>query len=147
MKTNHRKPLFLLAAVAAVIGLAPVSCRKPAAPAEPKIRFATDIKPMLAEKCLPCHNTGTLLGELNLESRLLDFTKGSKGPFIVPGKPDESRIYHVLVKPRADDDAMPPEGHAMTPEDIAKIRSWIAQGAEWPQGPEGTLTVPTPDEA
>ncbi len=133
--------------VSALIALGFSACGKsdPTPPAE--VSFITDIKPLLTDKCLPCHNTGTLLGELNLESRLLAFQKGSKGTFIVPGKPDDSRIYHVLVKPRADDDAMPPEGHAMSPIDIGKIRDWIKQGADWPEGEEGTLVPPNPAEA
>lgn len=132
---------------AVVAGAVLAACGKTAPTPQDPVSFASDIKPLFTEKCLPCHNTGTLLGELNLETRFLAFKKGSKGMFIVPGKPDESRIYHVLVKPRADDDAMPPEGHAMSPVDIAKIRDWIQQGADWPEGEEGTLIPPKPGEA
>ena len=145
MNATHQYMLGTLAAL--LIGASLASCDKTERPAETDIRFLSAIKPLLTQKCLPCHNTGTLLGELNLENRALAFAEGSKGRFIVPGKPDESRLYHVLVKPRADDDAMPPEGHAITPDDIATIRDWIAQGAEWPDGPEGVLVPLNPGEA
>jgi hypothetical protein len=34
---------------------------------------------------------------------------------------------------------MPPEGHQIPVEQIALIKRWILEGADWPEGPEGTV--------
>ncbi len=105
-----------------------------------KVSFEKDIKPLFESSCLSCHNTGTLLGRLNLENRQLAFTEGDKGPFIVPGKPSESRVYQALILPKVQDAAMPPEGHRIEQSEIRVIHDWILQGAEWPEGKAGILS-------
>jgi uncharacterized membrane protein len=51
--------------------------------------------------------------------------------FILPGDPNNSRLYEVLIS--EDDDRMPPpdEGDPLPPDEVIVIKSWIEQGAEW----------------
>jgi formylglycine-generating enzyme required for sulfatase activity len=84
-----------------------------------KIDFQTDIAPILAKGCVDCHHAGS---ELDVTSRSLMVQKR----LIVPGKPGESSLYTSMR-----DGLMPPEAKAPQ-EEIAKIRSWIQQGAPWP---------------
>ena len=50
---------------------------------------------------------------------------------VVPGKPDASPLVERIAS--ADQShRMPPEGHPLKPEEIARIRDWIAQGVKVP---------------
>src|SRR5205807_7713406 len=56
---------------------------------------------------------------------------GSGGPAIVPGKSGESLLIDAVTG--ADGvEKMPPEGEPLTPEQIARLRLWIDQGAKAP---------------
>lgn len=105
----------------------------------PKVDFARHVKPVLISRCINCHHTGTLLGELSLENRAMAFKKRVNGPVILPGKPDSSMIYLVLKLPAKNPKAMPAAGHRVTDKEIDIIYDWIKQGAEWPEGSAGVL--------
>ena len=53
---------------------------------------------------------------------------------IVPGKPAESELLERVLLPDADDERMPPPeaGERLTPDQVAKLKAWIEQGAEYP---------------
>jgi len=104
-----------------------------------KVKFLTEVKPLLENYCLRCHNTGLLLGDLNLETRKLAFTPGKGGPFIVSGQPEASKFYLVLKLQEGNKEAMPPAKHRMTKEEQDLIYRWIKQGADWPKDSRGTL--------
>lgn len=106
---------------------------------EAKVKFLTEVKPLLENYCLRCHNTDLLLGDLNLETRKLAFTSGKGGPFIIPGQPEASKFYQVLKLQEGNKEAMPPEKHRMTKEERELIYRWIKQGADWPKDSRGTL--------
>ncbi len=110
-----------------------------------EVDFTTQIKPLLESRCLVCHNTGTLLGHLNLEMRAYAFQPGPDGPFIVPGQPEKSKLYTFTLLSEGSSQAMPPTKHRLSAKEKTLLYDWIAQGAEWPRGPEGTLkTIPDP---
>jgi hypothetical protein len=52
---------------------------------------------------------------------------------LIPGDSANSRLIH-LVAALDKDDAMPPEGKALSPEEVGLLRAWIDQGANWPDG-------------
>src|SRR5690349_8151268 len=57
-----------------------------------KIRFASDIVPILRENCNVCHNAETKSGGLRTET-YEDLMKGGKsGPAVIPGKSSVSRL-------------------------------------------------------
>ena len=104
-----------------------------------KVKFLTEVKPLLENYCLRCHNTGLLLGDLNLETRKLAFAPGEGGPFIIPKHPEASKLYQVLELKTGEREAMPPEKHRMTKDERDVIFRWIKQGADWPKDSRGTL--------
>ena len=108
---------------------------------DPPVDFVKQIKPILADRCIECHNSETLLGELNLQNREHAFHKRKAGPAIVPGSPEKSMLYLALTLPPKDKKAMPATGHRIPKDEISMIRQWIAEGAKWPEGKEGALTV------
>lgn len=91
--------------------------------------FDEQIAPLLARRCLECHNASDRKGELDLTRVETALAGGDSGPAIVPGTPAESNLWQ-----RVADDEMPPK----KPLDAAEkqlLRDWIAQGAKWGQSP------------
>ncbi|MBK8091318.1 MAG: hypothetical protein IPK32_04820 [Verrucomicrobiaceae bacterium] len=107
--------------------------------AEPPVDFVTQIKPILADRCIECHHSGSMLGELNLQSRKLAFGKRSGGPVIAPGSPERSLLYITLTLPAKEKKAMPATGHRIPKDEVSLIRRWIEEGAKWPEGEEGHI--------
>ena len=90
--------------------------------------FSTDIRPMFESSCWQCHGSAIQLSKLDLRTRDAALKGGARGPAIVAGKADESRLYRLvsgIEKP-----SMPLEGK-LTAGQISKIREWINQGAPW----------------
>jgi hypothetical protein len=105
-----------------------------------KLSFRDTIKPVLREKCAHCHNRKTLPDRVSFESKKFAFTKTKAGqPIIVPGKPDESLMVIALESSVFHEKAMPLVGPRPNVDEIALIRRWIAEGAEWPDGPAGKI--------
>ena len=107
---------------------------------EPPVNFVKQIKPILADRCVECHNSETLLGELNLQTRALAFGKRKAGPVIVPKNAEKSMLYLVLTLPAKDKKAMPATGHRIPKDEANLIRQWITEGASWPEGKDGAVT-------
>ena len=96
-----------------------------------------DVLPVLEKHCLECH------GEKKQKSgyRLDDAETALRGgelhaPNIIPGRPDESPLLK-FVSSEDPDERMPPKGPRLTAEEKALIRSWIAEGAKFPQSDSG----------
>ena len=102
-------------------------------PANHKIDFAKEIKPIFEASCVKCHGRGRTKGDLSIESRDTLLKGGESGPAIVPGKSEESRVIE-LVAGLDPDSVMPQKGKRLTPEQIGLLRAWIDQGAPWDAG-------------
>jgi ankyrin repeat protein len=99
------------------------------APASSKVDYDKDVKPLLAQNCYSCHGEEVQQSGLRLDRRQPALRGGDYGPVIVPGKSAESKLIRRVV----DGDGglqMPPSG-ALAPEEIAILRVWIDQGAEF----------------
>ncbi|MCB1279198.1 c-type cytochrome domain-containing protein [Prosthecobacter sp.] len=108
------------------------------------VDFVKEIKPILADRCVECHNSETILGELNLQNREHAFQKRKAGPAIVPGSPEKSMLYLALTLPPKDKKAMPATGHRIPKDEVNTIRQWIKEGAKWPEGKDGAIAVTHP---
>src|SRR5205085_2643030 len=98
------------------------------AAADKPVSFAKEIEPVLQGSCWKCHGSAIQLSKLDLRTRDAALKGGEKGPAIVPGKADQSKLYRLvagLEKP-----AMPMDGK-LTAEQISTIKDWIDQGATW----------------
>jgi len=91
--------------------------------------FEKEIRPLLVERCLPCHNAEKTKGGLRLTDREAILKGGEDGAVVVPGKPEESLLIRA-VRYR-DEPKMPPKKRLADAE-IEKLRQWVAQGAPWP---------------
>jgi mono/diheme cytochrome c family protein len=98
-------------------------------------RLAATVGILLKDRCHGCHGDDPKgsKGGLDLRTRETALRGGESGqPAIVPGKPDESRMY-LAVRRTTDVAAMPPkQNDKLSAEQIELIRRWIAAGAEWP---------------
>lgn len=98
-----------------------------------QIDFHRDIKPILETRCYDCHQGAKAKGGLRLDS-LADTLKGGKadGPAVIPYKAADSPIMQRVLS--ADpDEIMPAKGDPLTKAEIEKLRTWIDEGAPWPQ--------------
>jgi len=108
----------------------------PARAQEPTIEYNRDIRPIFADNCLACHgqDSGSRKAKLRLDLREDALIGGKSGlPALVPGKPDESELLLRAASPH-DDEMMPPldsNRDRLKPDALAKLRTWIAEGAEY----------------
>ena len=95
------------------------------------------IKPILSDRCYACHGPDeeTREGGFRLDLRDSAFGEADSGAHpIIPIKPAQSEILSRLTS--ADEDfRMPPTDSklSVSEEEIALLRRWIEQGAEWKQ--------------
>src|SRR5262249_51089281 len=103
--------------------------------------FEKEVRPLLVEKCLKCHDDQKAKSGLRLTSRPNLLKGGENGPALVPGKPDDSLIVKAIRQ--TDELKMPPK-EKLKDEQIAKLVQWIKNGAVWPESTENASTVTAP---
>jgi len=99
-------------------------------PANHKIDFTKEIKPIFEASCIKCHARGKDKGGLRIDTRETLLKGGDSGPVITLGKSSDSLLI-ALVQGLDPDSIMPKKGSRLTPEQIGVLRAWIDQGAEW----------------
>src|SRR5215468_4721559 len=99
-----------------------------------RVDFARDVQPIFRTYCVGCHGPAIHQNGFRLDRRT-DAMRGGSIPVIGPGNGDASRLYLRLVG-ESMGPQMPPTG-ALKPEQIAVIKAWIDQGAEWPDAVSG----------
>ena len=108
----------------------------PPTPVAGTVDFVKEIAPIIKESCLKCHSAtppNKIKGKLRLETKETALKGGSGGKVIVPGKPDDSSLYTLLVS-TDEDERMPEKAPALPKEKTDLIKKWIEQGAPWPDG-------------
>ncbi len=103
-------------------------------PAQVRIDFGRDIKPILTNTCYRCHSGERPKSHFLLTSRDTALKGGNEGVDILPGQSAKSPLIHY-VSGLVPDMQMPPEGKGtpLIPEQIGLLRAWIDQGAAWEQ--------------
>lgn len=110
-----------------------------AAPVFAAVDFDSEIKPIIEAACLHCHNAANPEGELRLDTLAAAMADDVHAAAIVPGDPEASPFYARTVLPADDELVMPPDGRPLDESQTARLRTWIAEGAAWPQ--DATLEV------
>ena len=93
------------------------------------------IKPLLKRKCLACHGAVKQAAQLRLDTGTAILAGGENGPVVMRRKPDQSELMSRVAS--TDDDRMPPEGEPLTRAELDLIRTWIKQGAAFPEQEQG----------
>ncbi len=101
------------------------------------VDFSRDVRPILADKCFQCHgpDAAQRKGKLRLDTPDGVLGKGATGSqAIVPGNPDESEVFLRITSDDAVDHMPPAKSKkTLSPAEIDKIKTWIAQGAPIPR--------------
>jgi len=87
--------------------------------------FDRDVAPLLARRCLECHNASERRGGLDLSARPAAIRGGDSGAVLPEKAGDES-----LLGERVAQGEMPPKGKLPAAEQSTLAR-WIAAGAPW----------------
>lgn len=125
----------------AAAGIILVSCVNLTRLEDREVTFA-EIRPILQNKCLECHNSRYQFAQLNLENRTLAKKGGRSGPTIIAGQPQKSLLYRVLLLGHDNPVAMPPTPDRIAREQEQLLHDWILQGAPWPDGKAGKIQPP-----
>ncbi len=90
--------------------------------------FEERIRPVLATRCLACHNEQLRTSGLSLDSRESAMEGGERGIAIVPGSPDDSQLIAAIEQ--SGQLQMPPTG-PLSDNEVRDFRAWIRDGAVW----------------
>ncbi|MCY4511576.1 MAG: PSD1 and planctomycete cytochrome C domain-containing protein [Acidobacteria bacterium] len=97
-----------------------------------EISFTDHIRPIFERSCWNCHGEASQLSELDLRTREAAVQGGVRGPALVPGRAEDSRLYRMLAG--LDDPPMPMAGDPLSDAELMAIRTWIDDGAHWDAG-------------
>jgi len=95
------------------------------------VDFATQVHPILAARCVPCHSGTKPAAGLSLSNRASLLGGGASGPAIVPGDGGASLLIEKVSGHRGA--IMPASGEPLTAAQIETLRAWIDAGAAWPE--------------
>ena len=108
--------------------------------------YYKDIRPILQQHCLGCHQPAKAGGSyiMTLHAELFKAGNTGKEP-IVKGKPEVSQLVTQLLPQGGKPPAMPKEKEPLPDFQIKKIRQWIAEGAT-DDTPASVTKVPFDEE-
>lgn len=97
--------------------------------------FERYVRPVLATQCYACHSAQApqLQSGLRVDSRQGLLNGGTRGPAMIPGNPEASRIIQFL---RPDSELRMPPGGSLTDQEVDRIEAWIRMGAPFPEPSE-----------
>jgi hypothetical protein len=95
--------------------------------------FEARVRPLLAERCYPCHSAEgqKIKGGLRLDSRPGMLAGGDTGPALVPGDPERSLLIKAVRY--GDPDLQMPPKERLPAAEVATLTAWIARGAPDPR--------------
>src|SRR5687767_2231444 len=111
MRTKYLGPILLTAAI-----------MRAACAGEAQELWATKVQALFDVQCVKCHGPLEQKSGLELDTPEAVLKGGDEGKVIVPGKPEESRLYQYLAA--GADPHMPPKKQ-LGDADIRLVREWI----------------------
>jgi len=117
-----------------VLLLARIAAATTDAPLPDTVEFNAHVRPILSDRCFPCHgpDANQREAELRLDVRdsALAERKGVRA--IVPGDVDASELVRRITSDDPDDRMPPPSSRrTLEPRDVALLTRWVEQGAEY----------------
>ena len=109
---------------------------------EQKVDFTRDVQPLLKERCIRCHGPSQQMNGYRLDRRSAALG-GVIRHNIVAGSSESSRLYQRLIGSQVGPQ-MPPTG-PLAPNEIAMLKQWIDEGADWPDTLANEADLPPPD--
>jgi hypothetical protein len=132
MKTPHLVCFLSAILLAPLFGLAQdvVPAQPPStSPAPPAtVDYAKQVRPIFEKYCYQCHGNGQSKGGVRLD------LKEKAMMHITAGNPVRSDVYRSITRSLGASDRMPPVSKDQPKDgDVAIIKLWIEQGADWPE--------------
>jgi hypothetical protein len=100
------------------------------------LSYNRDVRPILAESCFPCHGPDKAARKAGLRLDREEIAKGTLASGTVPvvaGAPEKSALIARVV--HVDEERRMPLAKSgrtrLSSEEIATLRRWITEGAEW----------------
>ena len=104
--------------------------------------FATQIRPILASRCYPCHGPDIQQHGLRLDSLQAILTGSANGKVVIPGDSQNSHVVRRLLG--LEQPQMPYGGPPLSAEQIDLVRKWIDEGAQGPDSTEPVVAAAAP---
>ena len=124
--------------VASVVPLAIMMIATPgiqAASLPDRVDFNYHIKPLLSDRCYACHGPDEKgrKAKLRLDTKEGAFGRTKDDSFVIkPRQPSQSEVIRRITSTDPDEKMPPPKSNlSLSADDIALIRRWVEQGAEW----------------
>ncbi len=99
------------------------------------VKFDTDIRPLIADRCFACHgpDAAERKAGLRLDDPVAATTPLASGhAAIVPGSLEKSQLFQRIAAVDAGDRMPPSTFHkSLNETEIRRIGQWILQGAKW----------------
>ena len=93
------------------------------------VSYWKQIRPIFQAHCQGCHQPAKSKGGYDMTAYAHLLKGGDSGdPAVVSGRPDASGLLHAIT-PKDGEADMPKDKPPLRPDDVALIRTWIAQGA------------------
>ncbi len=99
---------------------------------EKNLSFSQHIRPIFLDYCANapgCHRAQDAAGGLDLESPFPTLI-GNSGKVVIPGDPEHSLLFQVLISNVGDIPRMPLNRPPLGESYIRAIETWIAEGAK-----------------
>lgn len=101
-------------------------------PLDQALVFANVIQPIFEQKCVSCHNSDKMKGELMLTDAASIRKGGKTGKLFVAGKPEISLLLQRIHLPSTEKKHMPPTGKAqLTPQEMTLLALWVRSNASF----------------
>jgi ankyrin repeat protein len=101
-----------------------------------KVDFNQDVLPILRQNCVSCHGPAQQASGLRLDRKSAVISRRG----VVPGSSENSFLFH-RISGNAYGLQMPPTG-PLRAEQINTIKTWIDQGAGWPDSLANEVELP-----
>ncbi len=106
-----------------------------------KIDFETQVQPILEQNCYKCHGPDKQKGGLRLDSKESAFKESDSGEkALIPGNSARSKLFQLITSTDSSE-RMPSKGDPLSSDKIAILKSWIDEGAVWPDASKPAIAV------
>ncbi|WP_228500090.1 c-type cytochrome domain-containing protein [Thermogemmata fonticola] len=114
--------------------LSSISAQEKGASGPSSVSFIRDVAPILKENCFACHDAKKKSGKYDMTTFEKLMAGGVNGEAVIPGKPEESELYTLMVS--QEERRMPPrdKGEAVPASKAEVVKRWIAEGAKLDAG-------------
>ena len=106
------------------------------------VSFERDVMPIFVENCIDCHGPRKRKGGLRLDAEQFVFSGDPDFWVIERGNADASELVRLIELPADDPDIMPARGDRLSDQQIALVRRWIDEGADFGGASVGEIAVP-----